>query len=426
MRPSLLLLLVALLGASTACSALVTPDPSRLGGRDAGPSPGVDAFRPMTGCASGCDDGVECARDACVSDVCQHTPDDSLCGAMQRCAATGCVATSCSGPADCNDGNDCTLDRCIEGACMPIPRDADMDGRGDAACGGDDCDDANAAIAPGRPEICGNGLDDDCNPATSDTCTGMLPDRCDTAQVVDLSSGSAVVRGDFGMLAADYDTFCIEGGGRGPDAVYRLDLGTRIVDLRIETLGAVDTVLSVSVECGNFDLPACNDDQRPGADANARVWVHPAAGTLYVLVSSFDGMGGGPYEVHFTASPVAPNECGEGSLDVTEGGTVIAVPIPPSRVTGTCMPDGTSRAIETAMHFDGGNIDRLRLYAGYQAYLHARSICDLDGEELCEAGSPLGTGSFVDTNARTDARRLHIFVDGATRMDQGFALFVEP
>ena len=424
MRASLALFVAVLCGVSAACSAIVQPDPSRLGGRDAGP-PGVDAFRPMMGCAAGCDDGIACTRDSCVSDLCQHVADDALCGPMQRCLASGCVATTCMGPADCNDGNECTVDRCLGGVCMPIARDADMDTHGDAACGGDDCNDANASVAPGLPETCGNGLDDDCNPGTSDTCMGMLPDRCETAQVVDLSSGSAVVRGDFGTLAADYGSFCLEGGGRGPDAVYRIDLGARVTDLRIETAGAVDTVLSVSTECGSFGLPACNDDSRPGEDTNARVWVHPAAGTLYVLVSSFDGMGG-PYEVRFTASPVAPNECGDGSLDVTDGGTVIAVPIPPSRVTGTCMPDGTSRAIEATMRFEGGNIDRLRLYAGYQAYLHARSSCDLDGEEFCEGSSPLGTGSFIDTNARTDARRLHLFVDGAMRMDQGFALFVEP
>ncbi len=44
--------------------------------------------------------------------------------------------------------------------------DADGDGFFDAACGGEDCDDADAAVSPQAEEVCDNGRDDDCDGAT--------------------------------------------------------------------------------------------------------------------------------------------------------------------------------------------------------------------------------------------------------------------
>lgn len=61
--------------------------------------------------------------------------------------------------------------------------DADGDGWGNPATGreaceahagwvavADDCDDTNSAVNPGAAEACGNGVDDDCEPATDDAC----------------------------------------------------------------------------------------------------------------------------------------------------------------------------------------------------------------------------------------------------------------
>lgn len=47
----------------------------------------------------------------------------------------------------------------VVGACP----DGDSDGFLDDACGGTDCDDANAGINPGALELCANAVDDDCN-----------------------------------------------------------------------------------------------------------------------------------------------------------------------------------------------------------------------------------------------------------------------
>jgi hypothetical protein len=60
--------------------------------------------------------------------------------------------------------------RCEQGN----PADAtDADGDGVPWC--NDCDDGNAAVHPGAPEICGNHIDDNCNGVVDENCPGETP-----------------------------------------------------------------------------------------------------------------------------------------------------------------------------------------------------------------------------------------------------------
>ena len=125
-----------------------------------------------------CGDGID--QDCSGSDLECPLPDD--CDADNDGFDSN--STECGGT-DCNDLNfninPSAQEICGNGidedcsgsdlACVPIDCDTDNDGYEVASCGGNDCNDNFAVINPGRTEICDNGIDDDCNPATTDTCS---------------------------------------------------------------------------------------------------------------------------------------------------------------------------------------------------------------------------------------------------------------
>ncbi len=49
------------------------------------------------------------------------------------------------------------------------------DGDGDGVPWCNDCDDSNASVSPGAPEICGNHIDDNCNGVVDENCPGEVP-----------------------------------------------------------------------------------------------------------------------------------------------------------------------------------------------------------------------------------------------------------
>jgi len=152
------------------------------------------------GTMADCDDN-NAAINPGAAENCTDGIDNNCNGLVdgQDPAAVGCPAqctdadndgfnvdgTAGCGPVDCDDqdaainpgtaevcgdnvDNDC--DGQVDEGCQASCDDADADGFTDAACGGADCDDAEALVNPAAREICGNGIDENCNGMQDDQC----------------------------------------------------------------------------------------------------------------------------------------------------------------------------------------------------------------------------------------------------------------
>ena len=116
-----------------------------------------------------------------IPDLAMHTTAGSKAVSV---VIRGRLLPCCKADADCDDSNACSDDVCgSAGACSYAAHDADGDGHGIPSCGGDDCDDTNAAVHPGATEVCGDALDSDCdgdkNNGAPDTDADGTPDCAD-------------------------------------------------------------------------------------------------------------------------------------------------------------------------------------------------------------------------------------------------------
>lgn len=89
---------------------------------------------------------------------------------------SSCQVTE-SSESSCSDGLDNDCDGVVDGADSDCCRDADGDGYSASSCGGSDCDDADSAVGPGARELCGDDVDNDCNgraDCADLACSGVL------------------------------------------------------------------------------------------------------------------------------------------------------------------------------------------------------------------------------------------------------------
>jgi len=141
-------------------------------------------------CANGLDDDCDGLTDE-VDPGCRACVEDTDCDDGNPCSLDTCAAGDCHYQSmdqqPCDDGVDCTVgDICQGTVCVPGNDLLDRDGDdfADAACGGEDCDDLDALVFPGSPEIgpgspeCEDGKDNDCDEAVDyadPSCQGGPP-----------------------------------------------------------------------------------------------------------------------------------------------------------------------------------------------------------------------------------------------------------
>lgn len=159
---------------------------------EAGVCRGVDCVQAGCGNAlvdegEACDDGNPDDGDGCDSDCtfsCESDvdcDDGSVCTGTETCDISNHVCVAGTTLA-CDDGSPCTSNQCddVMGCVYPL---IDMDGDGYAsdelgACG-TDCNDARDDVNPGAVELCGDGLDSDCNGEVNPATTPFWYLDCD-------------------------------------------------------------------------------------------------------------------------------------------------------------------------------------------------------------------------------------------------------
>jgi hypothetical protein len=243
-------------------------------------------------------------------------------------------------------------------------------------------------------EVCGNGLDDDCDSETDEGCIDN--DTCATPAPI---APGEPAGGDTSTATDNSHASCH--GTGAPDVYYEFTLD-EASDVFLHTVpSGFDSVLYASATCGGSDLGCTDDIYRGYVQASGLILAGLAAGTYYVAVDGYQTGNAGPYSLSLYETPagVAGDDCGRPVL----------IPRPGSG-TATSVSGDTCAMTEQAEGSCGGfGPDAVYYFALRSAHavtfstcntattantvLYVRSVCNDDATELACNDDASGTAA---------------------------------
>jgi hypothetical protein len=300
---------------------------------------------------------VTCATFHCDTSIgrCRGVPDDTRCDDGVYCdGAERCdVRLGCQpGPAiDCSGTDECLIGACQEATrtCKQTPRDADGDGDPTAECGsyGHDCNDRDPTVSSKAAEICGNGVDDNCNGMIDEMpCVSPTSSTCDTAITI-TGAGTyplalAATKRTIGASCADAATFV-----RQNVVAVKVPAGApQDVDLLVSSTTGARVALAAGTTCGVASTElGCN--AAPPSTTAARLRLRALAPGVYPVYVFANAEISAELKVSFGAPTTPANNLtcataaslfSAGAASVSETVQVIDVGATPSACTEAAGP----------------------------------------------------------------------------------------